>query len=154
MGAKYDIQDPTGVHVSTFKTESRSILWLNSDAELRWTAELELAKNLTQEALEQLAKLKPSSMSLEMVPALPKEMKSEIDQISEDMILGKLLPTVSVLSEEAGVVGGNTDEGYRWIIDLLDGTVNFVRGLASCAVSIAFAKRYSSLWCCWGISIK
>ena len=78
-------------------------------------------------------------MSLEMVPELPKEMKSEIDQISEDMILGKLLPTgFPVLSEEAGVVGGKTDEGYRWIIDPLDGTVNFVRGLASCAVSIAF----------------
>ena len=68
----------------------------------RWTAELELAKNLTQEALEQLAKLKPSSMSLEMVPELPKEMKSEIDQISEDMILSKLLPTgLPVLSEES-----------------------------------------------------
>ena len=91
----------------------------------RWTAELELAKNLTHGALELLAQLKPSSMSLEIVPELPKEMKSEIDQISEDMILGKLLPTgFPVLSEESGVVGGNTNEGYM-DYNPLDGTVNF-----------------------------
>ena len=41
----------------------------------RWTAELELAKNLTQEALEQLAKFKRSSISLEMV--LPGEKRNE-----------------------------------------------------------------------------
>ena len=134
----YKIQQASMCNI--FKTESRFIplaqFWMQS---YRWIAELELAKNLTHGALELLAQLKPSSMSLEIVPELPKEMKSEIDQISEDMILGKLLPTgFPVLSEESGVVGGNTNEGYRWIIDPLDGTVNFVRGIASCAVSIAF----------------
>ena len=104
-----------------------------------WQSELELAKILTKKALDHLARLRPSSMSLEPTKSLPREMKSAVDQISEDIILGQLLHTeFPVLSEEAGLVGGKKQEDFRWIIDPLDGTVNFVRGIGSCAVSIAF----------------
>ena len=104
-----------------------------------WQSELELAKILTKKTLNHLAQLKPSSMSLEPTKSLPREMKSAVDQISEDIILGKLLHTgLPVLSEEAGQVGAKKQEDFRWIIDPLDGTVNFVRGIGSCAVSIAF----------------
>ena len=65
-----------------------------------WQSELELAKILTKKTLDRLAQLKPSSLSLEPTKSLPREMKSAVDQISEDIILGKLLHTgLPVLSE-------------------------------------------------------
>jgi len=86
-----------------------------------WQRELELAKILTKKALDHLAQLRPSSMSLEPTKSLPREMKSAVDQISEDIILGQLLHTgFPVLSEEAGLVGGKKQEDFRWIIDLLE----------------------------------
>ena len=44
------------------------------------------------------------------------------------------------MSEEAGqVVSGSRDE-LRWVVDPLDGTVNFMRGLAPCSVSLALCR--------------
>jgi fructose-1,6-bisphosphatase/inositol monophosphatase family enzyme len=47
------------------------------------------------------------------------------------------------LSEEAGVVGGSAaGEGspYRWILDPIDGSLNFNRGIPLCCVSVALWK--------------
>lgn len=48
-------------------------------------------------------------------------------------VLGELRPGDAVLAEESGGSGGET--GRRWIIDPLDGTVNFVHGVPQVAVS-------------------
>jgi myo-inositol-1(or 4)-monophosphatase len=60
------------------------------------------------------------------------------DQAAERLIRARLLaarPDDSVLGEEGEDVTGST--GVRWIVDPIDGTVNFLYGLREFSVSIA-----------------
>jgi myo-inositol-1(or 4)-monophosphatase len=101
-------------------------------------AELSLAQSTVTAALQVLSGLRPDATSLGFDPSLPKEMKSASDRILEEVIVARLRPVgLDILSEEAGqVVNGSADE-LRWVVDPLDGTVNFMRGLAPCSVSLA-----------------
>lgn len=61
-----------------------------------------------------------------------------MDQASEDLLVDMLLADGSrdsVLGEEGGARSG--DSGVQWIIDPLDGTVNYLYGVPEWAVSIA-----------------
>ena len=48
--------------------------------------------------------------------------------------LQKARPDYSILSEEIGKI--NNDESYKWIIDPIDGTANFLHGIPHFAISI------------------
>ena len=48
--------------------------------------------------------------------------------------LQKARPNYSILSEEIGEING--DESFRWIIDPIDGTSNFLHGIPHFAISI------------------
>ena len=64
---------------------------------------------------------------------------SEVDRAAEKEVifhLSKAYPDHAFLGEESGATG-NPDSEYRWIIDPLDGTTNFLRGIPHFAVSIA-----------------
>lgn len=64
---------------------------------------------------------------------------TEVDRRSEEMIIEqikKAYPEHSFLGEEGGS-SGNSASDVQWIIDPLDGTTNFVRGIPHVAVSIA-----------------
>ncbi|MCP5149057.1 MAG: inositol monophosphatase, partial [Pseudomonadales bacterium] len=64
---------------------------------------------------------------------------SDVDVAAEKEIiyhLHKAYPDHAILGEETGL-SGSEDADYRWIIDPLDGTTNFVRGIPHYAVSIA-----------------
>ena len=50
--------------------------------------------------------------------------------------LKKARPNYSILSEENGIKK-NKDQSYTWIIDPIDGTVNFLHGIPHFAISIA-----------------
>ncbi|MGV6827234.1 MAG: inositol monophosphatase family protein [bacterium] len=66
---------------------------------------------------------------------------SEVDQAAEDAIiyvLKKAFPDHAILAEESGSHEGNEHE---WIIDPLDGTTNYLRGVPQFAVSIAMRHR-------------
>lgn len=66
---------------------------------------------------------------------------SEVDRLAEQTIIQTLLeayPDHAILAEESGVQG---DSEYRWIIDPLDGTTNFLHGLPQFAVSIALEHK-------------
>lgn len=66
-----------------------------------------------------------------------------IDKECEQTIVNTLLKSYrdhGILSEEAGNLG-NPDSEYQWIIDPLDGTMNFVQGIAHSAVSIALTQN-------------
>ena len=54
--------------------------------------------------------------------------------------LDKARPGYCFLMEESGEVKGK-DFGFRWIVDPLDGTTNFIRGIPHYAVSIACMHR-------------
>ena len=63
---------------------------------------------------------------------------TQMDTASEAMIVEQLLaarPMDAILGEEAGERPGTS--GVRWIIDPLDGTVNYLYGLPLWAVSVA-----------------
>ncbi|WP_018410248.1 inositol monophosphatase family protein [Methyloversatilis thermotolerans] len=67
---------------------------------------------------------------------------TEVDRAAEDAIIGILreaYPDHSILAEESGESGAQSD--YRWIIDPLDGTTNFIHGMPQFAVSIALEHR-------------
>ncbi len=68
-----------------------------------------------------------------------KDVVTIADVSSEKLIVDGLraaFPTHSIRTEEAGVIEGS-DPRYRWIIDPVDGTVNFSRGIPLWGVSIA-----------------
>ena len=71
-----------------------------------------------------------------------REIKARADTVLEEEILKGLRPTeLSILSEESGLIEGRRDAEYLFIVDPLDGTYNFVKGLGPCAVSIALWKQ-------------
>ncbi|RKY58418.1 MAG: inositol monophosphatase [Candidatus Neomarinimicrobiota bacterium] len=63
---------------------------------------------------------------------------TEVDRRSEELIISIIhdsFPEHRILAEETDEIVGNSP--YRWIIDPLDGTTNFVHGFPVYAVSIA-----------------
>jgi myo-inositol-1(or 4)-monophosphatase len=69
----------------------------------------------------------------------PKDFVSEVDKKSEIIIIETLLeayPDHAVVGEEGGAQG-NANAEFRWIIDPLDGTHNFIHGVPHWNVSIA-----------------
>ena len=69
----------------------------------------------------------------------PKEIKALADTVLEKDILKGLVPFgLPILSEESGFIHGQQESKYWFVVDPLDGTFNFVKGLGPSAVSIAF----------------
>src|SRR3954452_12805380 len=69
----------------------------------------------------------------------PTDPVSEADLAAERAlreILSKRRPGDAVLGEEGGQAGAG-DTGLRWVVDPLDGTVNFLFGIPQWAVSVA-----------------
>lgn len=68
---------------------------------------------------------------------------SQVDVQAEQEIIKQLrraYPGHAILAEESGFTGpesGSGDAEYTWVIDPLDGTTNFIRGIPHYAVSIA-----------------
>jgi myo-inositol-1(or 4)-monophosphatase len=78
--------------------------------------------------------------------AVRKKLKNDflsfVDESSEKTIIDILLkhyPDHSILAEEGGVQ--KADSEYRWIIDPLDGTTNYIAGLPIFCISIALQKN-------------
>jgi len=70
---------------------------------------------------------------------IPKEVKAIADIVLEQDILTALSKTgYTILSEEAGYIAGESNSNFWFLVDPLDGTFNFVKGLGPCAVSIGF----------------
>ncbi len=71
----------------------------------------------------------------------PGDVATEIDAEAEVLIRETIAgqhPDDAVLGEEAGLIDGQgAPSGWRWIVDPLDGSYNFVHGFPHCAVSIA-----------------
>ena len=70
-----------------------------------------------------------------------RDVVTDADLASERLILEglrRLTPDATILSEEAGASEGRSDE--RWIIDPLDGTVNYAAGLPWFSVAMAYQQ--------------
>ncbi len=67
---------------------------------------------------------------------------TEMDRQSEEYLLGQIrsrFPEHSILSEESGSINGQQEN--TWIVDPLDGTVNYSHHLPMYAISIAFQSH-------------
>ncbi|MBN2746883.1 MAG: inositol monophosphatase [Bacteroidales bacterium] len=67
---------------------------------------------------------------------------SYVDKTSEKMIVEKLkhcIPNAGFIAEEG--TSNHISEDYNWIIDPLDGTTNFIHGLAPYCISIGLSYR-------------
>ena len=70
----------------------------------------------------------------------PTDLVSEVDLASETAIrevLEQRRPGDAILAEEGGLSSGAGGSALRWLVDPLDGTVNFVFGIPAFAVSVA-----------------
>jgi myo-inositol-1(or 4)-monophosphatase len=72
------------------------------------------------------------------VKSSPTDVVTAMDHAAEDLIketIRAVRPDDSFLAEESGASGGRSP--VRWVVDPLDGTVNYLYGLPDWAVSIA-----------------
>lgn len=69
-----------------------------------------------------------------------RDIKLQADRDAEEIILNALgASAFPVLAEESGEIGAVDGEKPFWIVDPLDGTLNFSRAIPFCAVSIALS---------------
>ncbi len=96
---------------------------------------LKAAKSLIRDFGE-LEKLQVSSKN-------PGDFVSAADKKSEKIIIEELLkvnPNCGILSEETGELNKKNKE-ERWIIDPIDGTVNFLNGIPHFAISVGYEEN-------------
>ena len=72
-----------------------------------------------------------------------RDIKIELDRECENLIRADLKKTnIEILGEEYG--GGGSQDITKWVIDPIDGTANYFRGLDQCCTSIALMKGMKS----------
>lgn len=80
--------------------------------------------------------------SIEIKKGEERNLVSEIDKTSEAKIISIIrrhYPTHAILAEESGENAATSD--YKWVIDPLDGTTNFLHGLPIFCVTIGIEYR-------------
>jgi myo-inositol-1(or 4)-monophosphatase len=73
------------------------------------------------------------------------DVKLELDvrcQKTIEKSLGRAFPDIPLLGEEG--CSGDINADYRWVVDPIDGTVNYFFGMPHAAVSIALQQKSSS----------
>ncbi|MBU3598274.1 inositol monophosphatase family protein [Polynucleobacter bastaniensis] len=115
---------------------------------------IDLAINTARESLQHLKNINNRDYSLIQSEDLH-ELKSKIDIELNILIEKKLKKTnIPILSEEeygAADVDTITKPKLWWIVDPLDGTINFVRNLGPCGISIAL---YSGMTPLFGVVVE
>src|SRR5215469_7534556 len=96
----------------------------------------ELARTVAQEAADLLL-ASHDQAAVVQVKSSPTDVVTQLDRAAEQLIRDRLLaarPADAILGEEGGQTGHGS---VRWIVDPLDGTVNYLYGLPDWAVSVA-----------------
>ena len=88
----------------------------------------------------QLLASKEGRVEVAATKSSPTDVVTEMDGRAEELIRARILvarPDDAILGEEGGQVDGAADAPARWVVDPLDGTVNYLYGLHDWAASIA-----------------
>ena len=99
---------------------------------------LALAVDTAREAGELVARGRARAADSVSTKSSPVDVVTAVDTASEELIAGRLLgarPDDGILGEEGADRPGTS--GVRWVVDPIDGTVNFLYGLPGYAVCIA-----------------
>jgi myo-inositol-1(or 4)-monophosphatase len=98
----------------------------------------EIAEAVAREAGRQLREAFAGPLVNVTAKSSPTDLVSEADHAAERLIRDRLAaarPGDGILGEEGGDAEGTS--GLRWVVDPLDGTINFLFGIPQWAVSIA-----------------
>lgn len=101
---------------------------------------LRLAEGIAREAGALVAARRAQGVDIAETKTSSTDIVTEADRASEELIRERILaarPDDAVLGEEGGHARGSS--GVRWIVDPIDGTVNYAHGLGQYAVSIGVA---------------
>lgn len=100
---------------------------------------LNIALRAARKAGELIVQATDQLDTLEVKEKSVNDFVTEVDQAAEKEVIyhiSKAHPDHAFLGEEGGLTG-NQNSDYQWIIDPIDGTTNFIRGIPHFAVSIA-----------------
>ncbi|WP_175412614.1 inositol monophosphatase family protein [Streptomyces sp. TRM64462] len=89
---------------------------------------------------------RPADLGVAATKSSPIDVVTEMDIAAEKLItdfLAERRPHDGLLGEEGGATEGTS--GIRWVVDPLDGTVNYLYGLPTWAVSIAAERDGEAL---------
>jgi myo-inositol-1(or 4)-monophosphatase len=98
-----------------------------------------LAVSVAREAGDLLAE-RAGQVEVAATKSGPDDVATEMDRQSEELIRARILsarPSDAILGEEGGLIGNTDNAPVLWVVDPLDGTVNYLYGLHDWAVSIA-----------------
>lgn len=99
---------------------------------------LELAVAVAEEAAELVRRRRREGVEVSGTKSSPVDIVTEVDKAAERLIFERLMtarPGDGFLGEEGASSDSST--GVEWVVDPIDGTVNFVYGLPLYAVSVA-----------------
>jgi len=102
----------------------------------------ELAISIAYQAGELLRNNIGKITADDVADKLPFDYVTEIDKAGEQLIINSIkenFPDHEILAEESGK--NQNTHSYRWIIDPLDGTTNFIHGYPHSSISIALQKE-------------
>ena len=80
--------------------------------------------------------------NLQVSSKAPGDFVTSADKRTEKIIIEELLkahPNYGIISEEAGYIN-KSNKNNRWIIDPIDGTMNFLNGIPQFAISVAYEE--------------
>jgi myo-inositol-1(or 4)-monophosphatase len=99
----------------------------------------DIAVSVAREAGQLLA-ARAGRVEVAATKSSPTDVVTEMDRRAEALIRSRILaarPDDAILGEEEGQTGNTAGAPARWVVDPLDGTVNYLYGLHDWAVSIA-----------------
>jgi myo-inositol-1(or 4)-monophosphatase len=102
---------------------------------------LEIARTIAVEAGALARRRRSEGVEVAATKSSPEDVVTHADQEAEALIrrrLAELRPQDGFLGEESGAERGGS--GLTWVVDPIDGTVNFLYGIPQWAVSIAVVE--------------
>lgn len=102
---------------------------------------LDVAIDAAEAAAHEVAQAWSRRSGLEIMAKGANDLTTSADLAAEAAALGVIRaarPDHAILAEESGQAGRSA---HLWVVDPLDGTLNFSRGIAHCAVSVAYLHR-------------
>ena len=109
----------------------------------RLSAHMTVMQNAAQRAAKRLLRDFNEVEQLQVSMKGPGDFVSQADLRAEQILrddLNKARPGYAFLLEEAGA-SGSENWAWRWVVDPLDGTTNFLHGIPHWAISIALEHR-------------
>ncbi len=110
---------------------------------LQLSPHMTVMQNAAQKAARRLLRDFAEVEQLQVSVKGPGDFVSQADMRSEQILreeLGKARPGYAFLLEESGA-HGSANWSWRWVVDPLDGTTNYLHGIPHWAISIALEKR-------------